>query len=25
MVTPYVEEKALEAAKKHKIEIYTKI
>jgi len=25
MVTPYIEEKALEAAKKHKIEIYTKI
>ena len=25
MVTPYVEEKALEAAKKHKIEIYTKV
>jgi len=25
IVTPYIEEKALEAAKKHKIEIYTKI
>ena len=25
MVTPYVEEKALEAAKKHRIEIYTKV
>ena len=25
IVTPYIEEKALEAAKKHKIEIYTKV